>query len=300
MWDERLARPLDGLEGMSAEGILVGIHGLENKPPLDEKRRWWRAAIVEGLQRNCGHDGGAFPFEFVYWADLRYDQPLAEDANLEPYSVDPGAGPLPRPDPAGEQTINTSLGRVYQGIDWVQTATGVTPVDDVILKTRFDDLWHYHQATGFAQKVRRRLSDQIVRYAGSRVLLIAHSMGSLIAYDVLRTLERDAPSVQLDHFVTLGSPLGLTEVRLKIASESGATRVPNNVRAWTNLADRRDIAAVAGDLAADYVPNDYGVGLRDVPVINGYLRPNGEPNPHKSYGYLRTPELSNIAAGFLV
>ena len=53
---------------MSAEGILVGIHGLENKPPRDEKRRWWRAAVVEGLQRNCGHDGGTFSFEFVYWA----------------------------------------------------------------------------------------------------------------------------------------------------------------------------------------------------------------------------------------
>ncbi len=284
---------------MEQPSVVIGIHGLENKPPRDEKRNWWRAALVEGLTRNRGIDGAGLSFEFVYWADLRYESPLTKDANLEPYAADAGEGPFPSPEPEAEQTLSTPLGLVYRGVDQIQTATGATPVDDVILRNRFDDLWHYHQETSFAQEVRRRLCDEIVRHAGSRVLLIAHSMGSLIAYDVLRMLERDAPAVRIDHLATLGSPLGLSEVKMKIASENGATRVPNNVGCWSNMADRRDVATIAGDLAADYGPNDYGTAIRDMSVVNAYLRPGGEPNPHKSYGYLRTPEMSAIAAAFV-
>ena len=278
--------------------MIIGIHGLENKPPLDEKMRWWAAGIVEGLRRNCGFDAQEIPFEFVYWADLRYERPVLADDNKEPYTPDPGTGPFPRQDPDESQPVTAVLEQVYEGLDWVQSKTGVTPVDDVILKTRFDDLWHYHSETGFAQEVRGRLCERIKAASGQRILLVAHSMGSIIAYDALRVLERDAPSLRVDHFVTLGSPLGLAEVKLKVAGEHGEVRVPDNVGQWTNLADRRDIATVAGALADDYAPNRHGAGVRDQAVVNAYRRPNGELNPHKSYGYLRTPELSEIAMEF--
>lgn len=278
--------------------MIIGIHGLENKPPLDEKMRWWKAALVEGLKRNCGSKADEIPFEFVYWADLRYNRPILSDENKEPYHPDPGTGPFPRPDLDETQPVNAVLETVYEGLDWVQSKTGVTPVDDIILKTRFDDLWHYQSETGFAQEVRGRLCVRIKASSGQPVLLVAHSMRSIIAYDALRMLERDEPSVLVDHFVTLGSPLGLAEVKLKVAEEHGEVRVPNNVGRWTNLADRRDIATVAGGLADDYAPNRHGASVRDSAVVNAYRRPNGEPNHHKSYGYLRTPELSAIALRF--
>jgi predicted ABC-class ATPase len=86
---------------------------------------------------------------------------------------------------------------------------------------------------------------------------------------------------------------------MKIESEFGATRVPNNVKNWTNLADGNDIVTVTGTLADDYAPSDTGVVLDDHRVVNDYRRPTGEANHHKSYGYLRTPEFSRIARGFL-
>src|SRR4051812_31976900 len=52
--------------------VLLGIHGLANKPPLPEKQEWWKAAIIEGLQRNCAKSNDDLFFDFVYWADLRY------------------------------------------------------------------------------------------------------------------------------------------------------------------------------------------------------------------------------------
>ncbi|MCJ2118756.1 GPI inositol-deacylase [Methylobacterium sp. J-001] len=284
---------------MDAAGIVVGIHGLENKPPRDEKWRWWRAAVAEGLLRNCGQDGGEFPFEFVYWADLRYDYPLLGDANDEPYRPDEESGPFPRLEPGSDASLNDGIvGKVYRGLAALQTATGATPIDDAILEHRFDDLWHYHSETPFARQVRRRLIVVLEQHAGRRTLLVAHSMGSIIAYDALRMLEREAPSVRVEHLVTLGSPLGLAEVRAKIGEENGEARVPNNVDRWTNMADNRDLAAVAGELSDTFVPSDRGVGVTDMAVVNAYLRPNGSANPHKSYGYLRTPELSELVLGF--
>lgn len=95
-------------------------------------------------------------------------------------------------------------------------------------------------------------------------------MGSIIAYDVLRIIGRETPPVQVDHFVTIGSPLGLPHVKTKIYEENDLVRTPSVVGRWTNFADRRDIVAVEAKLGDDYEANDQGVKVVDVPVINAY------------------------------
>lgn len=285
---------------MARDCIVIGIHGLANKPPADEKTRWWKAAISEGLARNLSLSDAPFAFEFVYWADLRYDAPLAGDAIGEPYQPLEGTGPLPSEEDAPKLTGQDVLATVYEGIDRVEEMTGLTPVDDLILEHRFDDLWHYHVEQEFARQVRFRLIERLRRFRDHRILLVAHSMGSVIAYDVLRLLEREDPGLQVDHFVTVGSPLGLAKVKLKIEEEHGAVRVPGNVGRWTNLADGKDIVSVTGTLSADYAPCDTGVKAEDRRVVNVYRRANGNANHHKSYGYLRTPEFSQAAAAFVV
>lgn len=284
---------------MPPPNVIIGIHGLANKPPVDEKTRWWKAAIAEGLARNEGLADAVFGFEFVYWADLRYETPLASDALDEPYRPYEGTDPLPSEEDAPKLTGHDVLGLVYEGINRIEEATGVTLVDDLILEHRFDDLWHYHVEQRFARQVRSRLIERLEEFRNHRILLVAHSMGSVIAYDALRLLERDAPGLKVEHLVTAGSPLGLAKVKLKIEAECGVARVPNNVEHWTNLADGNDIVAVTGALADDFVPSDTGVEVVDHRIVNDYRRPTGEPNHHKSYGYLRTPEFSKIARGFL-
>ena len=59
----------------------------------------------------------------------------------------------------------------------------------------------------------------------------------------------------------------------------------------------------AASFEADYEPNDQGVKVADLPVINAYRSPldrspADQPNYHKSYGYLRTPEMSNVVRAF--
>jgi hypothetical protein len=53
-------------------------------------------------------------------------------------------------------------------------------------------------------------------------------MGSIIAYDVLRMLEQRTPGI--DHFVTIGSPLGLPIVAQHVREEFSTTTVPRQVR----------------------------------------------------------------------
>ncbi len=142
---------------------------------------------------------------------------------------------------------------------------------------------------------------------GQEIMLIAHSMGTIIAYDVLRDIGRAKPEFTVAEFVTIGSPLGLPHVKAKIieerdydGSDAERVRTPSVVaRKWVNYADKRDPVALDTHFADDYGPNRSGVQVEDDLVLNGYVSPSGEPNYHKSYGYLRAPEVSEHILNFL-
>src|SRR5512133_1908664 len=59
--------------------VIIGIHGLGNKPSKRLLKEWWKQSMMEGLAAlNKFHP---LPeFELVYWADVLYDKPL--DANI--------------------------------------------------------------------------------------------------------------------------------------------------------------------------------------------------------------------------
>jgi hypothetical protein len=130
-------------------------------------------------------------------------------------------------------------------------------------------------------------------------MLIAHSMGSIVAFDVLSAIESEVTGFRVQHFVTVGSPLGLHEVKKRIREEGLPLRVPEAVDHWTNFADRKDKVALDSWLHTDYGRNSRGIGLVDQVVINGYVSPSGKPSHHKIYGYLRTPEVSEAIYEFM-
>ena len=128
-------------------------------------------------------------------------------------------------------------------------------------------------------------------------------MGSIIAFDVLWD---PVVNFTINTFVTLGSPLGLPPIvarnfqtqqvflpRLK-QPEAPKCIWPH----WYNLSDRRDTVALDHTLRDDYGANPKGVRAMDLLVTNNY-EINSQPNPHKSFGYLRTPEVAGIIDTFL-
>jgi len=133
------------------------------------------------------------------------------------------------------------------------------------------------------------------------VLVIAHSMGSVIAYDSLWQMshnQRDHAGVDL--LLTMGSPLGQNYLQKRIQghAETGALRYPTNFRRWVNLSAVGDLTAIDPILANDFsemIEMGFVEQLQDIEVRN-YFRLNGELNVHAEYGYLVNAVTAGVVA----
>lgn len=163
-----------------------------------------------------------------------------------------------------------------------------------VLKSKLKDLYRYYEKPAIRKKLRERLRKAILENRDKRLMVVAHSMGTIIAYDVLRELGSEDATLSIEHFVTIGSPLGLPHVKHKIIEENRLVRTPSVVKKWSNLADRRDPVALDIHLRDDYEANYAGVRVNDDLVMNDWGGIN-----HKSYGYLRTPEFSDLLKNFI-
>ena len=284
-----------------AEGyVIIGIHGLANKPEENTLKDWWKLSILEGLARNQGRTSQELSFESVYWANVRHANPIRNEDNDEPYTEAEGAGPLKTyKDGWWDDVVARAGDYLAAPLDAAKKYFGFDEIADAVLRMKLQDLATYYDKPAIRDELRKRLKDAVLRNADKRIMVIAHSMGSIIAYDVLRALGRETRSLAIDHFVTIGSPLGLPHVKYKIYQENDLVRTPSVVNRWTNFADRRDPVAADVQLASDYAPNDRGVRVRDDLIINGYVSPGAEANYHKSYGYLRAPEVSQAIRSFI-
>ena len=184
-------------------------------------------------------------------------------------------------------------------------------ITDHILRRYFEDLATYYSATiednqnnEFLVKdlIRTELAKVLHKHRKKKILLIAHSMGSIIAYDVLTQV---VPDIEIDTLVTIGSPLGIPIIIRKILAEQGyptlemkPTTPDNVVHAWYNFSDLQDKVVLDYNLSNDYQTNSRGIGPVDKVVYNNYEN-KGERYPHKSYGYLRTSEMADVIHGFL-
>jgi len=273
-----------------SQSIIIGIHGLNNKPSKSYLEKGWSDAITEGLLRN--HNMSVRPpFELAYWADIRNLTPIPEEELGEKYEKAQEQGPLERYDP-GIVDKARAIGQKWGGklLDKQKQLFNFGVIEK-LLGVKFDDLKDYYDTEDVRKQMRSRLSALLELHQDKRIMLIAHSMGSIIAYDVLRMYD-GSETFKIEHFITIGSPLGLPVVAEKVREEFRTKGIPAKVHRWTNIADPGDKVALDCNLVDDYEPNN-GVQVVDVLVYNKYVNDKGEANNHKSYGYLRAPELSD-------
>jgi hypothetical protein len=100
---------------------------------------------------------------------------------------------------------------------------------------------------------------------GEKLVLVTHSMGTMIAYDVLRNCPECPP---VDTLFTLGSPLGVTEVQEQLMAK-GKDKVdfPPVLGRWINVYDPLDPVCGADPRFDDYVPFE-GRAVEDVKESN--------------------------------
>ena len=276
---------------MSNSKLIIGIHGLSNKPAEKTLANWWEKSMLEGLQVNCKLSRGSLDFESVYWAKDMYPKP---DSEADKYRK-AKKGDLKYYKEGWTDYLREKLfdfgGDV---LDSMKEMFGMDALAEKVLKSKLKDLHKYYEKKIIREKLRERLRKTILDNRDKRLMVVAHSMGTIIAYDVLRELGREDAHLSIEHFVTMGSPLGLPHVKHKIIEENRLVRTPSVVNKWTNLADRRDPVALDIHLSDDYEANYAGVQVKDDLVMNDWGGIN-----HKSYGYLRTPEFSDLLKNFI-
>lgn len=128
-------------------------------------------------------------------------------------------------------------------------------------------------------------------HAGETVLLVGHSLGSVIAYDALWELTHErADPRRVDLFLTIGSPLATRFIRsgLRGANRAGTDRFPANIRRWINFAAVGEVTALR-PMRPYFAPMiDLGLveSIEDHMDIYNHFRGDIGLNVHKSYGYL--------------
>jgi len=172
------------------------------------------------------------------------------------------------------------------------------------MEVHLRDLQRYERnKKGIADRVKRLLKVPLLAASGSQrpVLLIAHSMGSIIAYDSLWELSHEHGNpADVDLLLTMGSPLGqrFMQKRIRGHDRNGKERYPQNIHHWANLTAIGDLTAIDPWLANDFAEMiELGLvgAIEDERILN-YYRLDGKLNVHAEYGYLVNEKTAHTIA----
>lgn len=278
--------------------LIIYIPGLLPKPEPDAHREALLRCLLAGVRRVDAKIADAIQendsaFEIVSWTYdfYRIHRDIEIDAEAINAVIEQRA--------ASAVDIGEATSWKRRLTRWIYTLGDHMPfliphIATERMEVHLHDLRRYvRDVNGIAAHTRRMLKVQLQAAARSQrpVLLIAHSMGSVIAYDSLWELSHEGHDhAQVDLLLTMGSPLGqrFIQNRLKGSTKSGYGRYPANIRHWKNLAAVGDLTALDRQLANDFTEMlELGlVGTFEDQAITTHYRLNGELNVHAEYGYL--------------
>ncbi len=124
--------------------------------------------------------------------------------------------------------------------------------------------------------------------AGEEVVVVAHSLGSVVVYNALLH-HADRANWTVPLLITVGSPLAISAIKEAIRNLGAPReqRVPPNVREWFNAMDDRDVVALY-PLDSEHFPL-----ISDRPaIVNKVDVDNNTDNRHGISGYLGDQEVA--------
>ena len=163
---------------------------------------------------------------------------------------------------------------------------------------------YFNNGDGIARKIRDLLKQTLRPMLEQRedVLLIAHSLGTVIAYDTLWELShQDGVMGKLD-FLTMGSPMGMHYIHrhLQGINGHGTNSYTGLIRRWINFSAEGDVAALNQHLKECFQPMlEQGLveSIEDhCHGIYNFFRSDEGLNCHRSYGYLVNPAVGSVIA----
>jgi len=278
---------------------IVFVPGMKPKPPAEIHRRTLLRVLIAGIGRVDRELADELErhqemFELIPWTYQFYGR--YRDIGLDLPGID-RAIQCAEPDAGDIDEIESLNRRVRR---WVHIVGDAFPFlvrwlgkPDIRLTMR-EARRYFHDQHGVATAIRGQL-ERVLNAAWEReekIILIGHSLGSVIAYDTLWQLtHRRAEQRSIDMFITLGSPLATRFVRRQLqgANLSGLERYPDNVKRWENFSARGEMTAIHPALEPSFGNMvDLGLleSLQDHTGFYNHFRGDTGLNVHKSYGYL--------------
>lgn len=286
------------MKSATAHPVVLYIPGLLPKPEPGVHREALLRCLLAGLRRVDEEVGETIAsttggFDIVSWTYDFYRE--HRDIGIDADAIDDvvGQSAASRRDIAEATSWKRRLSR------WIYSLGDRLPfliphIANERTELHLRDLHRYiKDDNGIAEHTRRMLKIPLQAAAEGHhpLLLVAHSMGSVIAYDALWDLSHTGTdTVSVDLLLTMGSPLGqrYMQKRIKGNALTGRDRYPGNIRHWKNLAAAGDLTAINPHLR-DVFGEMLGLGLleslEDIELYN-YFRLNGVLNVHAEYGYL--------------
>jgi hypothetical protein len=302
-------------------GHITFVHGIMNQPSPARLLEVWKRDLADGGD-GVDLDVYGVTSSMVYWADVMYaaatdagggsqesieyegiesgalsdlDESYIAEASgdekefiesmISNYDLDHPDEPEgePEPDVVAEAKVAAAAGLEAVPLPWF--------VKKPLMRVLLRDVHHYLFNTSHSPRagstfkvrdeVRKRFVDDVGAVDGGPHVVVAHSLGSVIAYDCLK---RVADTKKVDLLVTLGTPLGMSEVQHKLKPEwSKDDGYPGELPRWVNVVDRLDPVCVADPIIA----NDYM--RQKSPFVVDEVVANGGVMRHPSGKYFRQP-----------
>ena len=291
------------------------IHGRSWKPPEAELKKLWLEAVKHGIERDAPEMVQAYKDakkEFVYFG--KHSNEFLAGHENENYKDDTES----RKETLrllkewgtrdfSKRNYNRLPGKesFKEGAaDVLSPLLSFFRLSDDLISLFAPDIKEYWKGydSDFGSKVREELTNKLSKTLEKdhSVCLMAHSLGSMIAYDVLwkfSYMSEYRPVVcdkKVDLLITMGSPLGDATVQRGLfgSQASGNRKYPKNIRKWINIAAEDDYISHDERIRNDYqymTRNNMVDSIEDRKIYNLSLR-KGKSNPHHSGGYLIHPK----------
>jgi hypothetical protein len=250
--------------------------------PLEEAIRW-------GLERVGSPAFAVIPISLAFYGD--YWRPDAGTRSLDVEAGSSAPTELQR-QVAGDILLASGSVAEAEPIPRVfgwDTLNGLATVldqhlhsGDLMVRLFLDDVESYFGNDRLRSLALDRV-EEAIQATGDDVILLGHSLGSVVVYDLLR--ERAGLPVRA--LITLGSPLGLPTVRRRLT----LCRFPNAVERWVNVFDPRDFVTGREKLR-EHFPSEDGRVVEDLETEGRSPSLTNPIAPHDGIAYL-----SSIALG---
>jgi hypothetical protein len=300
---------------------VVLVHGIgQQNSTAAEQIDYWLPSLVKGVLRSGHPRAGAVAASLTATAFSRADLAMAfyGDLYLAPGQMGGSAATDPDTEAVSDALavalLQTAVARgdarlareaaviLAQASQSQEGVQGKGAVARNVMGRLDGNAWLAARIFGLAQHARADL-DQVALYLTKdalrarmqarvlelidegTILLVAHSLGSVIAWEACRSLEQSLPML-----LTIGSPLGLDTIiypRLRPAPPV----FPAAVHRWVNIAHPDDIIAVEPRLAKLFPSND------NRKVEDG--NPKSSREHHAAETYLEEPETGSAIADAL-